>query len=485
MHRFCVLILCVCACNSDPVATPVDPVIEPAGIQVNVRNYGAKGDGITDDTAAFNAALKATGIGVRTLFVPAGTYILRPTGGSPRGGLELFTQADLTVKGEGSTKTTLRMAPAAYSGDTHLLLVEKSSRITISGLALDGNRLNASFSDEQNHCSEISRSKDVRFEAVLFRNCRGDGIRLIAPLTDADPWTERITVSGSRFEDNGRSGIAVQRGVRFLNILNNTFDRISDQSIDVEPTGSRPPTDILIEGNVIRHSSYTWAVAIGGINSTEVSHRLTFRNNRVENGAVTFGKADSVLIEGNTIIGDPRHSALRLARNITNLRVIDNDITGAGGEEGLVTVISYNGAYPSRVTIDGNRISATGGQTGIYFRDALLGVNVLRNQISGSGKATGISVSNIADLNRLRNSFALNDNTIRDFVIGVRFNTSNDAFKNVKVWRNSIDNGLVQAFAPTGTIGLLFEGTGPYEAFASIAPNTYGPGIARTVVVRN
>jgi hypothetical protein len=44
-----------------------------SGQMVNVKNYGAKGDGITDDGAAIAAALKACASG-QTLYFPAGTY---------------------------------------------------------------------------------------------------------------------------------------------------------------------------------------------------------------------------------------------------------------------------------------------------------------------------------------------------------------------------------------------------------------------------
>ena len=46
---------------------------------VNVRDYGAAGDGITDDTAAIQAAIdaaKGTGQKVTTVFIPAGNYRL-------------------------------------------------------------------------------------------------------------------------------------------------------------------------------------------------------------------------------------------------------------------------------------------------------------------------------------------------------------------------------------------------------------------------
>ncbi len=45
--------------------------------QVNVRDYGAKGDGVTDDTSAFQAALDAVADKGGTVFVPVGSYLIK------------------------------------------------------------------------------------------------------------------------------------------------------------------------------------------------------------------------------------------------------------------------------------------------------------------------------------------------------------------------------------------------------------------------
>ncbi|MEE6281699.1 glycosyl hydrolase family 28-related protein [Georgenia sunbinii] len=46
-------------------------------VAANVRKFGAKGDGVTDDAAAFNAAVRAVGEqGGGTVLVPSGTYLL-------------------------------------------------------------------------------------------------------------------------------------------------------------------------------------------------------------------------------------------------------------------------------------------------------------------------------------------------------------------------------------------------------------------------
>ncbi|MET3710422.1 hypothetical protein ABIC65_001102 [Sphingomonas trueperi] len=42
----------------------------------NVKDFGAKGDGVTDDTASFNAALQAALLAKKSLSIPAGQYML-------------------------------------------------------------------------------------------------------------------------------------------------------------------------------------------------------------------------------------------------------------------------------------------------------------------------------------------------------------------------------------------------------------------------
>ncbi len=73
---------------------------ELVGEFVNVRLYGAKGDGVTDDTTALqNAVNAASG---RTILIPAGTYILSDTITIPR------TENGIRITGSGSRATVLK-----------------------------------------------------------------------------------------------------------------------------------------------------------------------------------------------------------------------------------------------------------------------------------------------------------------------------------------------------------------------------------------
>jgi Pectate lyase superfamily protein len=59
---------------------PPDNIVFPADAGVlNVKNFGAKGDGVTDDTAAIQALLNAHPNGQRIIYLPNGTYLVSKT----------------------------------------------------------------------------------------------------------------------------------------------------------------------------------------------------------------------------------------------------------------------------------------------------------------------------------------------------------------------------------------------------------------------
>lgn len=82
--------------------------IENSGIY-NVKDYGAVGDGVTDDTTAFQNALDALASTGGCLYVPAGTYLITTTLQYTKKGYQ-----GITIFGDGNTP----QAAYSYSGGT-------------------------------------------------------------------------------------------------------------------------------------------------------------------------------------------------------------------------------------------------------------------------------------------------------------------------------------------------------------------------------
>jgi len=82
---------------------------------INVRAYGARGDGVHDDTAALQAAIDAARPqneffwSTRIVYIPAGRYLVRDTLRS-RDGEERY-QAQLALIGDGPDKTRIELPP--------------------------------------------------------------------------------------------------------------------------------------------------------------------------------------------------------------------------------------------------------------------------------------------------------------------------------------------------------------------------------------
>ncbi|HEY3446514.1 MAG TPA: glycosyl hydrolase family 28-related protein [Myxococcales bacterium] len=121
------------------------PACSVAAGPFDVRAYGAKGDGATDDSGAFQAALDAARLnGGGVVLVPAGTYLVAPPpdeGGSPR--LRSLTIGSNTwLRGEGPA-SVIKVKPGVGSYrallSNHPEAASPVENVTISDLRFDQN----------------------------------------------------------------------------------------------------------------------------------------------------------------------------------------------------------------------------------------------------------------------------------------------------------------------------------------------------------
>lgn len=146
---------------------------------VNVRDYGAKGDGIADDTESIRQAILAqTTLGGGVVFFPPGTYLVTPYVNPTVGGYYagIWVPGNIILHGSGFRTTTIKLADAAtdhawvigsWNIGTHT-----DQYITIRDLTVDGNNTNQGASGS-NRGINIWRTRFVTIENVTVKNMLG------------------------------------------------------------------------------------------------------------------------------------------------------------------------------------------------------------------------------------------------------------------------------------------------------------------------
>lgn len=173
----------------------------------NVLDFGAKGDGINDDTHAIQLAIDAAfKAGGGEVYLPQGTSII--SGANADGGC-LTLKNNVTLAGAAQNLTTLKLKDGTGNLDA---LVRTSSTGTTSDaaltrLTLDGNQANTEGTvngivtgAEEGSASHASA---ITVDQVTFTNLSGDGVHALTQTTG-------LTVQDSLAVDNLGNGFATR-----------------------------------------------------------------------------------------------------------------------------------------------------------------------------------------------------------------------------------------------------------------------------------
>ncbi|MBA1289101.1 M10 family metallopeptidase C-terminal domain-containing protein [Pseudomonas japonica] len=174
----------------------------------NVLDYGAKGDGVSDDTAAIQAAINAAAkAGGGEVYLPEGTYIV--SGPNSDGGC-LTLKSNVVLNGERLGLTTLKLADdssADVAGLIHTVANANTSNATISNLTLDGNKANTSGTVDGivtgSATGDTAHTTGLTIAGVEMQNLSGDGLR-------AQALTTYSQVFDSLAHDNDGDGFATE-----------------------------------------------------------------------------------------------------------------------------------------------------------------------------------------------------------------------------------------------------------------------------------
>lgn len=160
-----------------------------------VKDFGAVGDGITDDTAAINRALyqlycrEVNPAIRRSLFFPAGVYLVTGT-------INVPTYA--TLQGEGPRNSIIQMA----AGSTTLYVVQTSDSLQQTGADIGTNGATPPTSITiENMCFQSVDPMDIAF-INRASECIFNQVQFIGPLTTADLTVDTDDTACVRFDSS-------------------------------------------------------------------------------------------------------------------------------------------------------------------------------------------------------------------------------------------------------------------------------------------
>lgn len=174
---------------------------------ISVKSYGAKGDGVTDDTNAIKSALNDLVPGVGgTIYFPTGTYIISET---------ILIGGNVTIYGDGVFNSLIKLADNSncniISNDENTIMYY----IIIHDIGLDGNaKNNTSGSGILLHNVSDSQIYNVR-----IANFKDDGIHFTANKYSLAPMIYNCFIRGENDYTTG-SGIFCDGAVTDLFINN-------------------------------------------------------------------------------------------------------------------------------------------------------------------------------------------------------------------------------------------------------------------------
>jgi hypothetical protein len=216
----------------------------------------------------------------------------------------------------------------------------------------------------------------------------GDCIRSVGEV--ATP-VDGVSVTESYAPECRRSFIGLQRNSRNFTISGDVTEKVSDQIIDQEPSGSGGIGNILITGNRLKRggaaSQGAFAISLTGQGTGPDSGDAMVVADNILDGGIAAFDVSRISIEHNVINGQPSATdgspVISILKFTDSLRLIGNDIDRpAGAFAGAVVLMAvHNSGWPTDVTIALNTIRQNTDNNVIHMegvQDVTIAANTIR-----------------------------------------------------------------------------------------------------------
>lgn len=446
---------------------------------INVRQFGAKGDGTGDDSSGIQAAMNYASTNKKRLYIPPGTYLLNGNRQGSYSAILLYSD-NLTMIGSGY-HSVLKVADNYTSGGQYSIMATASSvtfasNIEIAGIRFDGNGLNNLVIDSGANIRQAYMIKGVGGSNIYihdnwFFNCPGRAALNLGHSGTPDFSSVRIENNHIRDIGGGIVGNDKQNDCSAIYLFadgavvaNNLFENTTQPSAQTPTARSVVALEIhgrntVVSNNIIKnftgvgnaaaqvHDGYNnswinnkcYGITSNGIVLWSVSpytnKRLTISGNTIEIDNATY-------LGGSAIYQSPQTGTT--TSEVEDLRIEDNNIYATVSTQQAVTWHGVALCSVNKASIRRNTFINMQGD-GVNFEPAVNNLNV-RNIDIEDNRFVDCGIHSSA--NRIWAVYVKNDLTTRDF-------------SNINIRRNFIKRTLQGVgVTPYGIRGINIVGGG-------------------------
>ncbi len=326
----------------------VEQLSEANRILINVKNYGALGNGVADDSSAITAAIAALPSSHTVLYFPAGDYRCST--------IRISGKTGLTICGDGWNLSMIKSNAVFDAGDGHgvtpgaqVINIDSTCRdVLIFGLTFDGSCTHRKAGQQAViiDADNTTFRDNYTIHSGEFANCFG---------RNNASGMDNLIITGNRVGLNWADGINLCNVDNAL-IANNIVDGANDDLIAVSES-----SNVVISGNLLRSRTdleskvgrgiailwgsdnvhgtgnliervKQYGLYIASEQSGARPNNITFCDTTVRNAAINSGsgvfveRADNVTLL-NTRVYNPANNACIYIADWTNLTIAGGELT--------------------------------------------------------------------------------------------------------------------------------------------------------------